>query len=201
MRKLQQIHGGGPQTPQGKTASSRNAVKHGLCCQQIVLPHENADAFSELRDQIKRELKPDGPIESELVEQIVGLIWRLRRVAMVETGIFAYRQYRILQKRAQKRAAEQIRITSPIDDCRTMYERTETLDLKLYEEALQEQRQQARNLESEIATLGEAFVRDCQTDDSLSKLSRYETTLHRSLTRALFDFKRLRCPAQEKETK
>jgi hypothetical protein len=44
----------GPQTAEGKAITSRNALKHGLLSQEILLPGEDADALAELRRQLQR---------------------------------------------------------------------------------------------------------------------------------------------------
>ena len=53
----------------------------------------------------------------------------------------------------------------------------------------------ARKLESirdaETATLGQTFVRDATKANAFSKLSRYETTIERSLYKALHELQRL----------
>jgi hypothetical protein len=45
--------------------------------------------------------------------------------------------------------------------------------------------------EAEIATLGQTFVRDGNKANAFSKLSRYETTIDRSLYKALRELQRL----------
>jgi hypothetical protein len=45
--------------------------------------------------------------------------------------------------------------------------------------------------EAEIATLGQTFVRDANKANAFSKLSRYETTIDRSLYKALRELQRL----------
>jgi hypothetical protein len=49
----------GPRTAAGKARSSRNALKHGLCAQKIlVLPDEDAAAFKALEAALQAELAP-----------------------------------------------------------------------------------------------------------------------------------------------
>jgi hypothetical protein len=54
----------GPTTQDGKTASSRNAMRHGLTSTQIVMPGEDAAAFEDLRiglhETYKRLTKANG---------------------------------------------------------------------------------------------------------------------------------------------
>jgi len=45
--------------------------------------------------------------------------------------------------------------------------------------------------EAETATLGQTFIRDADGANAFSKLSRYETTIERSLYKALHELQRL----------
>jgi hypothetical protein len=80
----------GPRTIEGKTASSRNARKHGLLAVgQPVLPGEDPDVLDALDRYLHDELAPATAIEVLLVDEIVGLVWRLRRVARVEVALYS----------------------------------------------------------------------------------------------------------------
>ena len=78
----------GPKTREGKEAVKQNALKHGLLAKEVLLPGENADSFQELSDHLYADLRPDGALETALVERIVGGLWRLRRLQRVEAGVF-----------------------------------------------------------------------------------------------------------------
>ena len=81
---------GGPKTPEGKAAASRNAVTHGLTSYSGLLPGEKLEDFSDLRARVLAELAPDSAIEFELAERIASLLWRLRRVPAFETALLAW---------------------------------------------------------------------------------------------------------------
>lgn len=78
---------GGVKTPQGKAVSRLNAVKHGLLCQDLVLPGEKEEAYVELVDRLISALQPVGELEKRLVLRIAWCIWRLERAQRVETAI------------------------------------------------------------------------------------------------------------------
>jgi hypothetical protein len=78
----------GPRTPEGKAASSQNAVKHGLFARYDVICAESQDAFDSHRDGILAELAPAGPIESIFAERIVSLSWRLKRAERMQNQVF-----------------------------------------------------------------------------------------------------------------
>jgi hypothetical protein len=81
-----------PRQPQGKARSAENALVHGLTSKKCLLPHEDAKAFEARRLEIYEDLEPEGAIEIALVEQVVTLFWRLRRVPAFEAALFAWRR-------------------------------------------------------------------------------------------------------------
>jgi hypothetical protein len=78
----------GPLTPEGKARSSRNAVKHGLNSEVVVLPHEDRAAFEDLRDSYMQRFQPAGRPEADLVETMASARWRLNRLVVIETKLF-----------------------------------------------------------------------------------------------------------------
>ena len=76
----------GPVTPEGKLRSSRNAQKHGMHSNAIVLHHESAEAYEELRQKYFRDFTPTNQSQSDLVDQMTAAIWRLRRLAALESA-------------------------------------------------------------------------------------------------------------------
>src|ERR1700682_3531008 len=56
-------HSTGPVTPEGKAHSRFNAVRHGLCSQQALLPGEDAQALQDLSREFHKSTKPVGPQE------------------------------------------------------------------------------------------------------------------------------------------
>src|SRR5215204_6878304 len=83
----------GPKTPKGKAAIRRNALKHGLLSQDVLLPGEDEAALKELGERLREELQPVGELEGLLVDRVIASTWRLRRLGRVETGIFAWELY------------------------------------------------------------------------------------------------------------
>jgi hypothetical protein len=76
----------GPITPEGKLASSRNGLVHGLLSEAIVLDGESAERFTALHDSLIAELKPETPIECALVENLAVCRWRTMRVWILENA-------------------------------------------------------------------------------------------------------------------
>ena len=81
----------GPRTPEGKSKSSKNALKHGLTAAQLVLPTESQDDFDEHAAQLRDEHDPSTPTEHLLVDQLITASWRLRRARIIETTYYQQR--------------------------------------------------------------------------------------------------------------
>lgn len=79
----------GPRTPEGKSASSLNALRHGLTAQSPVIPGEDAAAYDAFVKDFLDSLKPSGALERELVLTIADTSWRLNRASRLESGALA----------------------------------------------------------------------------------------------------------------
>ncbi len=80
-------HSTGPRTAEGKQRSSQNALKHGLCALDPLIPGEDPDAFQQHFCEIELDLQPASAIESHLVEQIADVSWRLKRLSRIEAAV------------------------------------------------------------------------------------------------------------------
>ena len=78
----------GPRTPEGKAISARNAIKHGLLGEQVILEGEDRHHFAFHRDEMMRYLAPIGEVEITLAERLVGLSWRLQRIERLQVQAF-----------------------------------------------------------------------------------------------------------------
>jgi len=78
----------GPRTAEGK-AAARNAVKHGLLAEQVVIHGEDPEEFDLYRAGMLAELAPVGAVEALLAERAVSLSWRLRRAERLQSAVFA----------------------------------------------------------------------------------------------------------------
>ena len=50
----------GPRTPDGKARSARNATSHGLTAADVVVFPGEEQAFAQLRDKLRQDLRPHG---------------------------------------------------------------------------------------------------------------------------------------------
>ncbi|MGD2111177.1 MAG: hypothetical protein PVI86_17505 [Phycisphaerae bacterium] len=78
----------GPRTPQGKLKSSRNAVKHGIFANDVVIApaHERPEQFRALLHKLTHQFKPKTAMDRALVERVATCFWRLRRAQRFEVG-------------------------------------------------------------------------------------------------------------------
>ena len=79
------------ETPGGNYEVARfNALQHGVLSQYSVLPWEDIAEYRALLEALVVEHNPQGPTEEHLVEELVGVIWRKRRLRLGECA--AYRR-------------------------------------------------------------------------------------------------------------
>ena len=152
----------GPKTVTGKRNSSRNALKHGLTAEMIVIGDEDPAKFEELRASLERDIQPETSLECLLVEQLAADAWRLLRVPVFEA---AYMEFFYKRARAKDR---QDRILIPNS-------------FRHFEVEEDDEESETPTVKKMAAWLssGEAF------QNALAKLSRYETMLMNSFNRHL----------------
>jgi hypothetical protein len=89
----------GPRTEAGKRRSARNAVVHGLTARSALLHGDDPVEFNRLARRTVDELDPAGPIEEQLVAEIINHTWKLRRVPAAEVMLFDEHHGRVPRKR------------------------------------------------------------------------------------------------------
>ncbi len=180
----------GPKTPEGKAAVRLNARTHGLRSQEVLLPGEDEEALKGLDEDLRAELQPVGELENLLVDNIVAAHWRLRRLRRVESGIFAWQLYGELLERAQIEAKTYERSTHDDFLENQFGPPIRITDEQKHQEALSKAQEMKAKQDAETATLGRTFMRGADQANAFSKLSRYETTIERSLYKALHELQR-----------
>ncbi len=86
---MKQTEATGPKTAEGKFASSHNAMRHGLASSKLfVLPNEDPQVFAQFHALLFDDHQPATQLEIDLVAEMAGARWRLRRLWSIETGIF-----------------------------------------------------------------------------------------------------------------
>ena len=77
----------GPKSPEGKSASSRNATKHGLAGTFQVLPHESQADFDRLLQRYCVEFQPRAENEYFFTLQMAQARWKLARFQRIEAAV------------------------------------------------------------------------------------------------------------------
>ena len=88
----------GPRSPDGKTRSRANALKHGLTAESIMLLGEDPAAMEELKDAIWSEFDPITALEEHLVDQLISILLRMKRVPAFEAALFNWIRRREIER-------------------------------------------------------------------------------------------------------
>jgi predicted nucleic acid-binding protein len=88
----------GPKTDAGRKISSQNAVTHGLYANAVVLPSESHEQYQETLDAYLQQFQPEGPIEHDLIEEMVAAKWRQRRLWAIEADLL---EVEMLEQKAE----------------------------------------------------------------------------------------------------
>ena len=78
----------GPKSPEGKAIVSRNAVKHGLTAQHIVLPCEDPAEFESMQADLMEDYAPATAEEGLLADHCCAMHWMLKRGVRVGQELF-----------------------------------------------------------------------------------------------------------------
>src|SRR5215212_6106784 len=81
----------GPRSPQGKHRASQNSLKHALCSQSPLLPNECSATYTTFQQELQESLRPQSPLQHELLHQITSLLWRLQRTHDTERHLYDLR--------------------------------------------------------------------------------------------------------------
>ena len=68
----------GPKSEEGKQASRRNALRHGLTAETIIGSLEDAEDYKAFEAAIAADCDAQSAVERELVLQLASILWRLR---------------------------------------------------------------------------------------------------------------------------
>ncbi|MBL8290257.1 MAG: hypothetical protein JNN08_00400 [Bryobacterales bacterium] len=77
----------GPNTPQGKAASSRNATRHGLTAMHPVVTEFDRPEFEALEAHLRFSLAPTGFLQELTYSRILISAWNMQRVLKLENAL------------------------------------------------------------------------------------------------------------------
>jgi hypothetical protein len=78
----------GPKTAEGKAASSKNAVKHGIYSKFACIPGEDPEKLDALRQDLRAEHQPASLTEEMLVDELAHHYWRITRYRYLESHMW-----------------------------------------------------------------------------------------------------------------
>lgn len=173
----------GPRTFAGKKRSSRNAVTHGLFCEDLVLPGESQELFRAIRQGLIASLKPQNLVELLIVDRLVAATWKLRRLQAAEKIMHGMGVEELMARREE--AAEEVA------------EETN----KLAGEDVLDPQKVVEMIEREGVppglVLGDKFAREW--DQSFDRLARLEQRLDYQVQRCTRELRQLRKDAEKIE--
>jgi len=181
-------HSTGPRTESGKRRSRRNAIRHGLTAETVIDTLEDANHYMAFERAIKSDYSPQTAIEGQLVSRLASLLWRLRRVVVIESGLLNI-QAGIIRDQTAARATIELNRDSifrkflrPIDLESPTNKRQEACgDMRV--DPTHSEKAETNHTNTNIAR---SFLRLTSLDDRvLERLGRYETNLWRQTAQTL----------------
>jgi hypothetical protein len=80
----------GPTSPEGKAASSLNALKSGIHAESHIIRGEDPDALEALTAAFLLHHRPADPNQLALVDTLIAAEWAQRRLRRIEAELWAY---------------------------------------------------------------------------------------------------------------
>jgi hypothetical protein len=77
----------GPQTDAGKRRSRRNAVRHGLTAETVVVALEDIEDYQAFEAAVAVDYDARTAVQRELVLPLASLLWPMRRATAIETDL------------------------------------------------------------------------------------------------------------------
>ena len=79
--------------PHDTSLTRRNALKHGILSEQVLIRtgagKEDPEEFQQFSDAMREAWAPVGAMEEYLVEELIGIAWRKRRVLAYESAVIS----------------------------------------------------------------------------------------------------------------
>jgi hypothetical protein len=197
--RLNALSSTGPKTEHGKRRSRRNAVRHGLTAETVVVALEDIEDYRSFEASVIADYDARTAVERELVLRLVSLLWRIRRATAIETDLLQI-QAEILQERrrtiettsqAGKKLCELAsRALQPAPRL-DLIETGESADNYVNNDDLQ-----GSSADSTMSSrdLTSCFLRLANLDNgAFERLGRYETALWRQIAQTLLVLRTIHC--------
>ena len=93
----------GPKTAETREISSRNSLKHGITSRHnMLLACEDPALFQKMVEDYSAVYQPANVVERDLVEEIIGAKWRIRRLKTIEVALIDYEMDTCAEQIAEK---------------------------------------------------------------------------------------------------
>jgi hypothetical protein len=86
--QLNSLKSTGPRSAEGKARACRNAMRHGLTCQDLIVRPDEQLLFDEMKSDFLNELKPAGSLETLAFNDLVRARWNMERIQRLELDLF-----------------------------------------------------------------------------------------------------------------
>src|SRR5437763_6546922 len=170
----------GPTTEEGKLRSRRNAVRHGLTAETVIGALEDSEDYKAFEAAVIADHDAQSAVERELVLRLASLLWRIRRAATMETGLFDIQARQLLEFQRKRDAQQSLirRLFPPAD----LNEGVESDPEHISQAAIS-----APNPDQCSTDLAHCFLRLANLPSyPLDRLSRYEAALWRQAGQTVF---------------
>ena len=182
----------GPITQKGKQRSRCNAISHGLTAETVIGSLEDAEDYKAFEAGIIADYDAQSTMERELVLRLASILWRLRRAAIMETGLFGIQADRL----REVRPVEQPR-PAPSNICEAAWGKGAVVAVdrcepfqgppEAPEAGVGSRPRSEKPAVNTAADFAVCFLRLANLPTHpLDRLSRYESTLWRQVSRILF---------------
>ena len=167
----------GPKSALGKRRSRLNALRHGLTAETVITIFENAKEYRRLETDLVAEYSPRTPLEKQLVIRLASLVWRVRRAAAIETGLFQIEAKNITKHRS---LSDETEPRDPMQQLRQLLQ-------------ISQEETDPMDCAGPAINLARAFlgVRDSDPD-VLKRIGRYETGLWRQIVQTMLSLNSFR---------
>jgi hypothetical protein len=175
----------GPKTKAGKETSRCNAVRHGLTAETVVGALEDAEDYKAFEAAIIADYDAQSAVERELVLRLASVLWRLRRAAIMETGLLEIEAEHLCEYRQSRQPLLDSR-----DVIHALFGRRDSFSAHTASDNvsnLEAALGSTMTIDSPAVQFARCFLRLVNLPNfALDRLSRYEANLWRQAGRILY---------------
>lgn len=176
--------GTGPTSASGKARASVNALKHGLTAKTLLIMGEVPAQLERFLEELETECAPNTEKSRRLVQQLAGVLWRLRRISQFEASIIVARAAEVTPMQTLPR--KELLLRAFHEKMAALYrsdeKESDPPDLETTARNLLEAKDP---IEGFWIKVGVALTGDAQLLSTLANLSRYEAGLLNRLIKTL----------------